>query len=258
MTYEFDGDKYQKASTHQEEWGQRLISELSLRGTECILDLGCGDGRLTSRLADLVPDGSVVGIDASHGMIDVAKKHCKKNLFFLRLDINSLNFQEKFDLVFSNATLHWVTDHTALLRKILPCLKDNGALRFNFAGAGNCSHFFDIIRSAMKNARYARYFSEFVWPWYMPTVEEYETIFHQFPFRDIRVWGENADRHFPNSEAMVRWLDQPSLVPFLKCIDQADKESFRNLVVQRMILETCQDNGTYFETFRRINVYARK
>ena len=258
MTFEFDGDKYQKASTHQEEWGQRLISELSLRGTERILDLGCGDGRLTARLADLVPDGSVVGIDGSRGMIEVAKKHRKDNLSFLLGDISLLDFKERFDLVFSNATLHWVADHTALLQKVFRCLQDNGVIRFNFAGEGNCSHFFDIVRSVMKDPDYARYFSDFVWPWYMPTVEEYETIFHQFSFRDIRVWGENADRHFPNSEAMVRWLDQPSLVPFLKSIDQADKESFRNLVVQRMILETRQDDGTCFETFRRINVYARK
>lgn len=258
MTHEFDGNKYQKASTHQEEWGQRLIAEMSLRGNERILDLGCGDGKLTAQLADLVPDGSVVGVDASHGMIEVAKKHRKENLLFLLGDINLLHFKERFDLVFSNAALHWITNHMVLLQSVLRCLQGNGTLRFNFAGAGNCSHFFDIVRSAMKDTRYARYFSDFVWPWYMPTVEEYETIVHGFPFRHIRVWGENADRHFPNSEAMVRWIDQPSLVPFLKCVNQADKESFRHFVVHRMIMETRQDDGTCFETFRRINVFARK
>ena len=73
-SYEFDGEKYKKASTHQKEWGNRLISELELKGNEFILDLGCGDGVLSERIARLVPEGIVTGIDASSGMIKSAKK----------------------------------------------------------------------------------------------------------------------------------------------------------------------------------------
>ncbi|MHC5061222.1 MAG: class I SAM-dependent methyltransferase [Planctomycetota bacterium] len=56
MTFEFDSEKYKEASGHQKEWGAKLISELSLKGGERILDLGCGDGTLTAELARLVPD----------------------------------------------------------------------------------------------------------------------------------------------------------------------------------------------------------
>ncbi|NQT02237.1 MAG: methyltransferase domain-containing protein [Planctomycetes bacterium] len=258
MTYEFDSRKYEKASAHQKEWGERLISELSLRGDERILDLGCGDGRLTAQLAELVPEGSVLGIDASSGMIEVAQKYRKDNLSFLLLDINSLDFKDEFDLVFSNATVHWIKDHNALLRKVWRSLRNDGVVRFNFAGSGNCSNFFAIVKTAMKKPRYAKYFSDFVWPWFMPTVDEYETIVRQFPFRDIRVWADNADHYFPDSQTMTKWIEQPSLVPFLKCIDQSDRQAFRDFVVQRMIEETRQDDETFFETFRRINVYARK
>ena len=51
MTHEFDGKKYAKASTHQKEWGSKLIAEFDLTGTERVLDLGCGDGTLTTQLA---------------------------------------------------------------------------------------------------------------------------------------------------------------------------------------------------------------
>ncbi|MCX5880687.1 MAG: methyltransferase domain-containing protein [Deltaproteobacteria bacterium] len=61
MTYEFDGKKYEKASSHQVEWGEKLIEELALEGTERILDLGCGDGTLSVQLARLVPNGEVIG-----------------------------------------------------------------------------------------------------------------------------------------------------------------------------------------------------
>jgi len=57
MPYEFNGEVYKKASTHQKEWGNKIISELNLIGNEHVLDLGCGDGTLTSDIAVLVPDG---------------------------------------------------------------------------------------------------------------------------------------------------------------------------------------------------------
>ena len=88
MTHEFDGEKYEKASTHQKEWGSKLIDEFDLTGTERVLDLGCGDGTLTAQLAALLPQGEVVGIDASKGMIEAALPKAGKNLRFRRLDIN--------------------------------------------------------------------------------------------------------------------------------------------------------------------------
>jgi trans-aconitate methyltransferase len=72
------------------------------------------------------------------------------------------------------------------------------------------------------------------------------------------VWGENADRFFPDAEAMINWVDQPSLVPFLAHVTDEVKSPFREFVVRRMIEETRRDDGRYFETFRRINVFARK
>ena len=85
--FEFDGEKYKKASRHQKEWGNSLIEGLELKGNESILDLGCGDGILTENLALLVPDGRVLGIDASAGMIETAEKCVRDNLQFVRMDI---------------------------------------------------------------------------------------------------------------------------------------------------------------------------
>ena len=78
MTYEFDGTKYAQASTHQKEWGTRLIEELELQGHESVLDLGCGDGTLTAQIAELLPTGRVTGIDSSQGMIDTACRNTRK------------------------------------------------------------------------------------------------------------------------------------------------------------------------------------
>lgn len=259
MPFEFDAAKYKKASTHQKEWGRKLISELNLTGNERILDLGCGDGGITAQLAKLVPDGLVIGIDASRSMIDSAgKTHKAQNVKFDLMDINEIGFEGEFDIVISNATLHWVKDHNKLLSNVYRALKVDGIVRFNFAADGNCSTFFKVVREIMAEKKYSGYFNQFDWPWYIPTIEQYENLLEMSKFREAKVWGENADRFFPDRDTMTGWIDQPSLVPFLKHIDGPDKKAFRDVVVERMVKVTIQDDGRCFETFRRINVFARK
>jgi trans-aconitate methyltransferase len=242
MAFEFDGEKYKKASSHQKEWGKRIISELKLQGDERILDLGCGDGTVTAQLSQCVKNGFVLGIDASKGMIDTA----------------DMNFNNEFDLIFSNATLHWIKDHSRLMDNCKRALKKGGLIRFNFAAHGNCIHFFKIIRETMALNRYTQYFNKFEWPWFMPEMDDYTRLVEKCCFSEILVWGENADRYFPDAESMAGWIDQPSLVPFLKYVPQNVKEGFRDRVVSKMLESTGQENGTFFETFRRINVYAVK
>ena len=137
MSHEFDGKKYEKASTHQKEWGAKLVSELSLKGNERVLDLGWGDGVNTALIAELLPNGEVVGIDASKGMIDAAKPKEKDNLRFILMDIDAIEFENEFDVIYSNAALHWVKDHHRLLKNVHKALRIGGRLRFNFAGDGN-------------------------------------------------------------------------------------------------------------------------
>ncbi len=185
MAHEFDGKKYEKASAHQKEWGAKLISELGLKENYRVLDLGCGDGFNTALIAEELPSGEVVGIDASKGMINTAYPRTRENLSFLLMDINDLNFVEEFDIVFSNAALHWVLDHDKLLKNSARALRDHGQVRFNFAADGNCSNFFRVICEAMAQKQFLEYFSDFQWPWYMPTVEEYSTLAKASGFSDI-------------------------------------------------------------------------
>ncbi|OQX19250.1 MAG: methyltransferase type 11 [Candidatus Altiarchaeales archaeon A3] len=259
--FEFDGDKYKIASKHQKEWGNKIISELELKlhGNESILDLGCGDGILTEKLSQLVPDGKVIGIDASVGMLNETKKLEKENLHFFVMDVNDMNFSNEFDLIFSNATLHWIKYHKKLLVNCYNALKSSGIIRFNFAGDGNCSNFFAVVKEVITYEDFQKYFAEFQWPWYMPTIEDYKLLANGSNFKNIDVWDENADRYFNNADEMIRWIDQPSLVPFLKQIkDDVGGENFRDKVVRMMIKRTQKKDGRCFETFRRINVFARK
>ncbi len=258
MPHEFDGKKYRKVSSHQREWGEKLIAELALRGDESVLDLGCGDGGLTAFVAERLPKGRVVGVDASEGMIETADELAGGNLSFRRTAIEEIDFDAEFDVIFSNAALHWVKDHPPMLSRVHRALKTGGVIRFNFAGDGNCANFYRIAKDAIKRAEFALSFADFVWPWYMPSVEEYRRVMSETQFRDVRVWGEKADRPFEDRKSFVGWIDQPCLVPFLARVDPAMTKWFREYVVDRMTRETSTGDGRYFETFRRINVQAKK
>lgn len=256
--FEFDGEKYQKASKHQQEWGNSLVSELTLNGNEAILDLGCGDGRITEQLALLVPDGKVVGIDASIGMIKTAMQRASDNLSFIQLDINSLDYQNTFDVIFSNAALHWIKDHKKLLANSYSALRDNGILLWDFAGNGNCSNFFAVVREKIESEKYKHYFYNFEWPWYMPNKDDYIKLISDSGFDRYSVTEVNRDRYFKNTDEMIKWIDQPSIVPFISILPEEIKKEFRRDVIHSMIKRTLQSDGTCFETFRRIHVLAYK
>ncbi|WP_067049807.1 class I SAM-dependent methyltransferase [Methanofollis ethanolicus] len=257
--YDFDGRKYLKASKPQKEWGTKLIESIDFRDDDVVLDLGCGDGFLTRMIKERIGQGRVIGIDASDGMIAKAREYETPGLEFKLQDIDDLDYRETFSVIISNAALHWVKDHDKLLKNCYAALKEGGILRFNFAGDGNCSHFITVVREAMRQDEFCHYFRNFEWPWYMPGTKEYERIGSAALYSEFRVWDENADRYFRDEDEMIRWIDQPSLVPFLQYIPDADvREDFRAEMIGRMIERTEGEDGRCFETFRRINVFARK
>ena len=257
-TFEFDGKKYKLASKHQKEWGNDLISQLSFKGNETVLDLGCGDGILTEQLSLFVPNGKVLGIDASMNMIKTAKKIQKSNLEFAHININEMNFENEFDLIFSNAALHWVKDHKRLLKNAYKALKANGVILWDFGGFGNCSNFINVIQKKISEDNYAKYFENFEWPWFMPSKEQYTELVSTVGFSTFTINEVNRDGYFSNASEMIQWIDQPSIVPFIKYIPDEFKETFRQEVIEEMVKRTQQSDGTCFETFRRINIYARK
>ena len=98
----------------------------------------------------------------------------------------------------------------------------------------------------MASERYAACFRGFVWPWYMSPLDDYRVLASQFPFRELKIWGENADRFFPDADAMIRWINQPSLVPFLPCVPETEREGFRHEVIEGMVKAAKQEDGKCF------------
>src|SRR5215471_6249010 len=119
---EWSASAYNHISTLQQVMAEKEIRRLTLVGGERILDVGCGDGKVTAEIADLVPRGSVLGVDPSHNMIDFARGHFgtvrTANLRFEVADARRLTYRAEFDLVVSFNALHWVLEQEDALRCI--------------------------------------------------------------------------------------------------------------------------------------------
>ena len=234
-----------------------MINELHLQGDETILDLSCGEGDLSSMIAGLVPRGRVVGIDSSDEMLKNIRNNYKVNLKFSAMDLNGLNFREEFDLVLSYGSLHLVKDHKKLLSNCFMALKGNGTLRLNFEAHGSRNAFIAVVTNVMHQQRFQNDFADFQWPWFMPTIKEYESLIYSFSFADTRIWGEDEEWFF-NENELVDWVDGFCLAPFLSHINKMRRGIFRQQVIDEMLNKVRMPGGRFCEMLKRLNVHAIK
>jgi trans-aconitate 2-methyltransferase len=133
---QWNPNDYQQHSSQQQKWAREVLTRLALKGNERILDIGCGDGKITAEVARHVPNGLVVGLDASAEMIEFARKEFPVkeigNLRFEQGNAESLDFHEQFDWVISFACLHWVIDHRPVLAGIRRALGPGGRIMLQF------------------------------------------------------------------------------------------------------------------------------
>lgn len=191
-------------------------------------------------------------------MINTAKKITRSNIHFIQMDINEMEYINEFDLIFSNAALHWIKDHEQLLKRSYEALKPDGKILWDFGGDGNCSNFLAVIREKITEDKYLKYFHNFEWPWFMPSKSQYEELISNTGFSNFQITEVNRDRYFSNVDEMIQWIDQPCIVPFIACVPNSLKDTFRMEIISEMINRTQQPDGTYFEFFRRLKIYAQK
>ena len=89
-------------------------------------------------------------------------------------------------------------------------------------------------------------------------MSEYEELLSVSSFHEWRVWIEPKEQSFPTAEAIVGWIDNPCLIPFVQALPADLRNPFRDGVVEAMLARTRRPDGTHLEPFRRINVWARK
>ena len=229
---------YASNSVVQQTWARELIAALKLRGDERILDVGCGDGKVTAEMARAIPHGSAVGVDASPQMIEFSNKTFpatkNPNLEFHVMDARKIQFVRKFDLVFSNAALHWVDDHQAFLRGVASVLRPGGRLMVSCGGKGNAHDVFLALRPEMRLKRWREFFRKMEAPYFFHSPEEYKKWLPRFGFETRSIKLAPKDATYPGVEGFATWL-RTTWLPYVQRVPEDVREEFIAAVVERYL-----------------------
>ena len=176
---EWDASEYARLSALQEAMAQEALSLLHLSGTEHVLDVGCGNGKITAQIAARVPQGGVIGIDPSADMIAFASSHFtadRSNVRFEVADARRLPFRAEFDLVVSFNALHWIPEQDEALRSIRTAMKPDGLAQLRLVPSGKRKSIETVIEETRLSAPWSRYFNEFHNPYLHLTPEQYAAV----------------------------------------------------------------------------------
>jgi len=227
--YKWNPEAYESISSEHKKWAEEALSKIRINGNERVLDIGCGDGKITAYIASLLPKGSVLGIDNSADMISFAKNKFHQpnwpNLSFQYGDATDLRYKEEFDLVVSFACLHWILDQIPVLKGIKRSLKLKGRLLVQFGGRGNVDEVLEIVNKKISEDKWARYFTDFTFHYGFFGVEEYQSWLDEAGFRTVRVELIPKDMVYSSIEGLVCWMESTWL-PYIARIPNGLQQDF--------------------------------
>jgi len=227
-----------------------------------LLDLGCGDGKVTAEIASLLPNGTVLGVDYSPEMIELAQSRFSAeenpNLSFQVVDALNLNFQNEFDVIFSNAVLHWVADHPSVLRGAADALKPGGRILFQMGGRGNATEVVAAMDKVRSMPEWRDYFVGFQFPYSFYGLEEYAEWLPQAGFAPMRVELIPKDMAHVDRSAFEGWL-RTTWLPYIRRVKEERQQEFLDQVVDvYLTANPASSDGVVHVQMIRLEVEAKK
>lgn len=246
----WDPELYTDKHSYVYRYGEELLGWLAPAAGERILDVGCGTGHLTARIA--AAGAEVVGLDASPEMIAVAQA-AYPQLEFVRADATDFSLDRPFDAIFSNAALHWVKPPEDAVICMARALKPGGRFVVEFGGKGNVQLIVSTLEEAIwdlagKVADAQNYF---------PSIGEYASLLekHGIEVIDARLF-DRPTRLEGEEDGLASWIRmfrQPALdlVPEERqaAVIESVKERLRGLLYV---------DGHWYADYRRLRIVGRK
>ena len=240
-------ESYAKNARFVSDLGEPLLQLLDARPGELILDLGCGDGVLTEKIAGY--GCAVIGVDSSFPQLKAAKD---RGLNVAVMDGHQLSFRRQFDAVFTNAALHWMKQPEAVVAGVANSLKRAGRFIGEFGGKGNVAKIRAAIHAGLRRHAIDPIPID---PWYYPSPEEYSQLLSKAGFivnyidlipRPTRLPGDILD-----------WLEIFAQ-PFTQALAEPKRGSFLKEV--RNELATCLSDraGNWFADYVRLRFKATR
>jgi trans-aconitate 2-methyltransferase len=187
---EWDADTYDEVSDPQFEWGMEVLGRLDLKGDEAAIDAGCGSGKVTEKLLDRLPGGTLLAVDGSEAMIAKAKERLRGRAGYLVADLAGLQVDKSVDLIFSTATFHWIADHDRLFQHLRAALNPGGRLVAQCGGQGNVAEHAQAIATVAARPEFASHLEQMTGMWNFAGPEETEDRLRAAGFAEARCWLE--------------------------------------------------------------------
>lgn len=252
------GEEYAKNSTSQKSSAEDFIHSLNLQAASAVLDVGCGDGKITAAMAQAIPQGEVIGIDISSSMIEYAKEaftHAP-NLKFLVQDAAKVDFYQKFDLITSFTVMQWVLEQKQALKGFEKALKPGGKLCIQMP-TGLPTAMEDALNKTLSSEKWKHYFTAFAPPWKFYQPKEYQDLVLDAHLSVNRIETMTKHEKFPSRAVFQGFLKQ--WFPYLRPLPSELKEVFLTELVDTY-LEALppNENGEVSFIVTRLEVEASK
>ncbi|SFB09124.1 Methyltransferase domain-containing protein [Bacillus sp. cl95] len=253
----FEGEDYDKSSQTQFKQGNSLIEKISLKDNMKVLDIGCGNGRTTIELWKKNPSIRVDAFDLSESMVERAIQTRDdlqinaEKLQFFTLSALDLDVRDQYDLIFSNASLHWIVESQTMYQKIFHALRSGGEIAIQQGGKNCYMGLHDRVKEAIVQLDYQMYYANWTYPIYYPAKNDYEQLLHSCGFKNIHVESVETDgEEFANLE------DNFANAGMLPYIHRLPDPNMKNKL-KNTFLELCARNKTDKYT-HRLYAFASK
>ncbi|MCB1480341.1 MAG: methyltransferase domain-containing protein [Rhodobiaceae bacterium] len=237
---------YERNARFVSDLGAGVFDWLAPRAGERILDLGCGDGALTERIAEA--GANVTGADASPDFVEAARR---RGLDVHLMDGHALTFGKEFDAVFSNAALHWMTRPGEVIAGVARALKPGGRFVAEFGGHGNVAA---IVTGMRAMARIHGGDAALADPWYFPTTDEYAKLLSESGFTVHEIALIPRPTLLPTG--IAGWMET-FRAPFFAQYGGGKREEVLSDLEDLLRPALCDDSGQWTADYVRLRVRAK-
>lgn len=248
---EWCASNYHRQSGLQKMMADEQLSRLVFEGCERILDIGCGDGKITAEIAARLPCGSVLGIDPSQDMIAFALSHFASptlaNLRFEVADARQLPYRNEFDIVVSFNALHWIAEQDAALSSIRAALKPGGRALLRLVPSGQRKCLEDVIEDIRNRPCWSDNFIGFHCPYVHFTPEEYKVLAEQAGFQVKHLRVEDKVWDFKTRDMFIAFA-WATFVEWTQHLPESEWKSFITEVLdsyQSVVADSPQEANTF-------------
>jgi trans-aconitate 2-methyltransferase len=267
----WDAQTYDEVSRLvQYRWGQQILQWRKWSENEIVMDAGCGTGLLTKLLAKRVPMGKVYGVDIDSNMIKQAKSNLRdlENIELIRFDFSNVKLPTKLDVIFSNASLHWVRDHAKVFQHFWNMLKYDSSepsqLLIQCGGYGNLRRILLLARRVTESNEFNEYFTNMYQSWYFAKSDDTTKLLRKIGYVNIKVHLNNDLVSLTNREIYSRFVKTVVLKPFLECLpDDKTRNRYLELFLDEVEKKDTSTSSKKSQTpwsldYVRLNIIAEK